>query len=100
MKYRSFKIVSITRAGKKINLTGGRYISQTPAGAARKMFSHAVRTLKSCGKCTLVITLIETTTNSSHKIYVYKISKISNHVEIEKDGQNIRYKFKTHLKSV
>lgn len=97
---RSFKIVSITRSGKRLGLTGGRYISQTPLGAAKKMFSHAVRTLKSCGKCTLTITLIETTSGSSNKTYVYKISKINNPVEIERNGKTIVYKFKTLAKSV
>ena len=96
---RSFKIVSITRAGKHLGLTGGRYISQTPAGAAKKMFSHAVRTLKTCGKCTLTITLAETTADSAKKIYVYKITKINNPVEIERNGKTILYKFKVTAKS-
>lgn len=94
MDKRSFKIVSVIRSGKKLNISGGRYLSSTPQGAAKKMFSHVVRNLK-CGRCTLVITLIETTQNSAHKTYVYKISKINSPVEIEKDGKKIIYKFKT-----
>lgn len=86
------------RSGKKINMSGGRYISSTPIGAAKKMFSHAVRILKSCGKCTLTITLSETTQNSANKTYVYKITKLNNPVEIEKDGKKIMYKFKTVVK--
>ena len=95
MNGRSFKIISVTRSGKHLDISGGRYVSSTPMGAARKMFSHATRLLKNCGKCTLVITLMETTANSKNKTYVYKISKVNNPVEIQKDGQKIVYKFKT-----
>lgn len=100
MNSRSFKIISITRSGKRLNLSGGRYISKTPMEAARKMFSHAVRLLKNCGKCSLVITLMETTAGSDNKTYVYKISKINSPVTIEKNGQKILYKFKTQVKSI
>ena len=55
---------------------GGRYMSTTPSGAARKAFTRRCRSKKVRGRCTLVIAVKETTRGSEHKIHAYKMSRV------------------------
>jgi hypothetical protein len=49
---------------------------------------------------TLKISMRETTQNSLHKIYNYRIRKVSENTEVERDGEIIVYKFITKIKSI
>lgn len=97
---RTFTIEAIyNSSGNRLRYDGGRFISDTPAGAARKAFSHAARTRKS-GRLSLEIHMRETTQGSLHKIYKYKVRRIPNHSEIEHDGTSIVYKFTTKVQAL
>jgi len=68
---RSFKIDAIKNtSGNKVNFTGGRYISNTPSGAAKKAFSSYNKLKKSVKS--LKITMKETTQGSAHKTFISK----------------------------
>ena len=94
---RSFTIVSAMNPTTKTKLkkTGGRYISDTPEQAAKKMFSQSTKRLTS-----LIITLRETTQNSLHKEYKYKIKRVKNETLVELKDVDILYKYKLVSKSL
>lgn len=100
---RSFTIISAQKAdGSKINYTGGRYLSETPRQSVSKMFSKIIGSMSQRAKKanTLKITLRETTSGSLKKEYTYKVSKSNVLTTVERDGQEITYKFITKVKSV
>jgi hypothetical protein len=94
---RSFTIVSVNdrRRGKGEENMGGRYISKTPAGAARKAGSQICRKTKIRGQCTLTLCIQETTRGSSNKIYHYKIKRVVNEKRVEHEGKDVKYRYKT-----
>lgn len=97
---RSFTIESITRVGKKVNYTGGRYMSERPADAVRKVFTKACTT-KGNKACTLQITIRETTQGSKKKTYTYKVTRHYDPVEVTlKNGDVIEYDFRKTVKSM
>jgi hypothetical protein len=97
---RSFTIENITRAGRRISKDSGRYISERPSDAARKVFSKACTT-KGNGGCTLIITIRETTQGSKKKEYTYNVSRKYDPIEVElKNGDVIEYKFTKKVKSM
>ena len=100
--HRSFTIESINRikGNKTVDYTDGRFLSETPALAAKKVFSKAYRSMKAKGPLTLKIKLRETTQTSEHKFYEYKVSKIAEKSQIMRDGELITYYFKTKVKSI
>ena len=103
-KDRSFKILYIRSKSKGIkSKKGGRYISKTPIGAAKKAFNKECNKSKIKGVCTMFIILIETTRNSKNKIYRYKIKrkKLKKPIEIERDNKIIKYNYKIdYIKSI
>jgi hypothetical protein len=91
---RSFTIVSVARssgAKKGKSNEGGRYISSTPAGAARKAFTRACRNSKISGVCTFIVTLRETTAGSSKKTYKYKLQRKLKKKPVEINGRVFKY---------
>ena len=100
MSDRSFTIVKVTDIhGKKkgkANL-GGRYISSTPMGAAKKAASQICRASSIKGRCTLIVTVQETTQGSGKKEYTYKVSRVYDPVVVERAGEEIVYKY--HLEA-
>jgi len=98
---RSFTIKSIynTRGGR-VNYTGGRFISETPSGAAKKAFSKAYHSVDASGPLSLKIKLQETTRGSLNNIYEYRVTRKSQKVEVERDGELITYHFITKVKSI
>lgn len=100
MSDRSFTIHAVYRHGKKMQVEGGRYISETASGAARKMFSQIYQDMRPKGRITLEIHVRETTQGSMHKIYKYKVTKKSHPTEVNINGQTIIYKFITKVKSI
>jgi hypothetical protein len=99
---RSFTVEKIeTSSGKKKgseNL-GGRFISSTPAGAARKVGSKVCRSSNVKGQCTLYVTIRETTQGSNHKEFTYKVKRILDPVTIERNGVEITYRYRTIAKA-
>ena len=98
---RSFTIDKIEKtSGGKVNYTEGRFMSDTPLAAARKMFTKAYHHTKSKGPLSLKISLHETTQNSNKKEYRYRVTRKSEHTEVEREGEIIVYKFTTKIKSI
>lgn len=98
---RSFTIIEIKKSnGSNVKYTGGRFVGESPSSCARKMFSKAYNYLKGKGPMTLKITLRETTQNSLKKEYTYRVKKISDYKEIERNNQLIIYRYSTKVKSV
>ncbi len=96
--YRSFTVVEVSTTTGHIKgkeNVEGRYISRTPAGAARKAASRVCRESKIKGQCTLRITIRETTRGSSGKSFSYLAKRVKDPVTVERDGVRIQYKYKT-----
>lgn len=96
---RSFTIESVKRGSRNIRFTGGRYISESPMGAAKKAFSQACRFEGAKGRCSMVVSIRETTAGSDKKVYKYKASRIVEHSQVERDGMIIHYKYATKIAS-
>ena len=74
--YRSFTVVGVGKqSGCKTKFHGGKYVSRTASGAARKAFSELCRIKKIRGVCTLTVSVKETTQGSSKKVYTYKLNR-------------------------
>ncbi|NDE91182.1 MAG: hypothetical protein EB059_08635 [Alphaproteobacteria bacterium] len=98
---RSFTIESVQQLnGKKINYTGGRFISDTPSASAKKVFTKVYHYINKKGPLNLKIKIRETTQGSLHKTYDYKVGLKAQKVEVEKDGTVITYNFITKIKSI
>ena len=73
---RSFKVIDVRKhGGCKTKFKEGRYMSSTPFGAAKKAFTKLCKVKKTRGKCTLLVTLQETTVGSAKKQFQYKLSR-------------------------
>ena len=99
---RSFTIVKVTKSsGGTVRYTDGRYISETPSGAAKKMFTKLYHHLNTKGSLSLTITLRETTQNSNHKFYQYKVTRKAQKTEVElRNGETITFNFTSKVKSL
>lgn len=96
---RSFTVeAAYNTNGNKLRFHGGRYISKTPSSAARKAFTQMTRHKK--GKVALLIHIRETTMNSHHKTFVYKVTRKREDNEVERDGETILYKYVTKVKAM
>lgn len=99
---RSFTIVEIVSDDKNVNKNlGGRYMSRTAVGAAKKAMNHVLRNNKSkYFKAT--IHLKETTRNSKNKVYKYNLTRIykKDPITIEVDNNKITYKYDIFTKFV
>ncbi len=98
---RSFTVVSV---GTKDKLkgdsnAGGRYVSSSPAGAARKVGSHICRKSAIRGQCTLYVKLQETTRGSSGKIYTYKVKRVVVNKKVNHNGKIVLHKYVTFTKA-
>jgi hypothetical protein len=100
MSKRSFTIVSVEdthgKAKGKKNL-GGRFLSDTPSGAARKAISRICRESAIKGQCTLKVTIRETTQGSQHKEYSYKGKRMMKPVTVQRGDEEITYKYVTKV---
>ena len=96
---RSFTVEAIYKAGgAKSRISGGRYISSTPSGAAKKAFSKAVKNTKNVKSLELHIR--ETTSGSKHKTYKYRVSRKKENKEVERGGETITYKYTVKAKTI
>lgn len=100
MEKRSFTVESMHKACKSLGVHGGRYISSTPAGAAKKAFSQYYRNHKKSGRFSLQIQIMETTSGSSHKVFKYNVSKVNQEQQVVRNGETITYKYITKVKSI
>jgi hypothetical protein len=100
---RSFTIVHVSTGTGKVkgssNL-GGRYMSHTPSGAARKAGSQVCRATKIKGQCSLVVTLKETTAGSAKKEFKYRVKRVKDPVTVVRNGQEVTYNYKTVVHSM
>lgn len=97
---RSFTIEAVYKGGSKIRFDGGRYISSTPAGAAKKAFSKACQHIGLKGQCALEVHVRETTRGSHQKQFSYKLRRVVDPREVERNGQIVVYRYQTKIKSV
>lgn len=101
---RSFTVLSVSSKGKskgKDNL-GGRFLSTTPSGAARKAASQVCRNSRVKGQCSLVVSIKETTRGSSGKEFKYSVKrvKVKDPQVVVRDGLEIVYKYTTKVKAL
>ena len=69
--YRSFTVLEVGKhGGCKTKFKGGKYVSKNPGSAVKKAFRELCRVKRIRGVCTLVVTIRETTKNSSKKVLV------------------------------
>ena len=97
---RSFTIIKVTDshgARKGRSNLGGRYISSTPAAAASKAGSQICRNSRIHGRCSLYITIRETTAGSMKKEYTYKVSRILDPIVVQRAGEEIEYRYRTEV---
>lgn len=77
-KKRSFTVIEVKTIHEHVkgkeNL-GGVYKSLTPISAAKKAVTKICKKSKIHGRCTLLITIQETTLGSSKKKYTYKVTR-------------------------
>jgi hypothetical protein len=98
---RSFTIEGIQKTkGGRVNYTGGRFLSETPSGAAKKAFSKAYHSINATGPLSLKVKIRETTQGSMHKTYDYRVTRKAEKVEVERNGEMIIYNFTTKIKSI
>ena len=89
---RSFSVVQV--GGKNVK-EGGRYISETPSGAAKKAGSRLLKNRKS-----VKVMMVETTRGSSNKEHSYVVKKVQVNKLVVRDGVEVLYRFKTVVKAV
>jgi hypothetical protein len=97
---RSFTVEAFYKSGSKLRTSGGRYISSTPAAAAKKAFSQYYRNHKKSGRFSLEVHIRETTSGSGHKTFKYKVTKVPDQTEVERDGETIVYKYSTKIRAL
>lgn len=93
---RSFVIESAKTPKSNLRPHPGRYISKTPNGAVRKMFT----TLSKGKHANLTITCRETTRGSAGKSYTYRVKRINNETVVEINGEDIVFKYSTKTKAL
>ena len=99
MESRSFTVESMHKFCKSLGVNGGRYISSTPAAAAKKAFSQYYRNHRISGRLTLQIQIRETTSGSAHKVFKYNVSKVNQERQVVRNGETITYKYITKVKA-
>ena len=73
---RSFQVVAVQNvSGCVTKFAPGRYLSSNPGSAAKKAFTRLCNLKKIKGKCTLVVSIQETTQGSNGKEFTYKIER-------------------------
>lgn len=73
----------------------GEFASSSPAGAASKAASGLCRVKRIKGKCSIFVSVRETTQGSKKKVYKYKVTRSKRKVPLELNGRTIEYENKT-----
>lgn len=104
---RSFKVIgmkssaqAVTGSFKSTSCYEGRYISETPRGAASKAFSAHCNAKRIKGQCSMVVMIQETTQGSKHKVYQYRARRKQVNKTVERDGKEFTFKYENNLKSL
>ena len=108
---RSFAVIDARKsaAGKKVKFSeDGRYVSRTPVSAAKKAFGRICKDRKMKGKCSMIVTIQETTRGEGGKVFSYKVvrEKLKEPIEITRGGgmfgggETITIKYGTDAKAV
>ena len=104
---RSFKVIGMKLGAHPVNNSfksttcyEGRYISDTPRGAASKAFSAHCNSKKIRNQCTLIVIIQETTQGSKHKIYQYRAKRKVVNKTVIRDGKEFTFKYENSLKSL
>jgi hypothetical protein len=101
---RSFTVVEISKhGGCPTKFNEGRFMSRTPAGAAKKAFNEHCRLKNIRGICALHVTLKETTQGTPDNLFTYKLQRHKlKEPLIRFKGSNKQFliEYKTKIKSV
>lgn len=97
---RFFTIENMYRGNSHLRFSGGRYHSETPAGAAKKAFSQFYRHYKPTGRVSIVVHMRETTQESAKKIYKYRVTRVVDPVEFELNGETVIRNYTTTVKAL
>ncbi len=87
---RSFEVIE-----SSIGKIGGRYLSKTPAGAAKKAGSKLSNGTE--GEASIKLTIKETTRGSKKKQFTYQFTRIYQPDTVEINGKQVTYKYKTKV---
>ena len=100
MSKRSFTLTHIK--GDKTKISENRFVSSTPASAAKKAFTRICRDKKISGVCSYQISMKETTRGSNEKVYKYdlKREKLKKPLIVQRGEVKIKIEFETKIKSV
>lgn len=103
---RSFCLISVHSSKGSLMYNSpnghGRYISSTPAGAARKAanrFCNA-RSGKLRAACSLVVVVRECTAGSHKKEFAYKYSRKAMKAEVRHGDTQVVHRYKSSVKAV
>jgi len=96
-KMRSFTIESVSSSSGPVDYTGGRFESDTPDAAVRKMFTKAYH---ASGKSPLTITFRETTSGSAKKQFKKRVTRVPDRTTVMIEGKPVTFKFTTKVKSL
>lgn len=100
MEARTFTVTGVTTPkgiAKKRGCLGGIFKSKTPMSAAKKASRRICRVCNMEGNCTLIVRIRETTADSHHKDYVYKIKRTMKDTKVTKtttDKKKVKIVFK------
>jgi hypothetical protein len=104
---RSFKVIGMKSGAqavkgsyKSTTCYEGRYISDTPRGAASKAFSAHCHAKNIRNQCTMVVMIQETTQGSNHKIYQYRAKRKIVNKTVVRAGKEFTFKYENSLKSL
>ena len=102
-EYRTFKVVSALKNNcpTKVN-SNATYVSKNPMSAAKKAFSGLCNKKRIRGKCTLIVTVRESTSGEDKKEFTYELkrTKLSEPVVRVVNGVEYKYQYVTHAKAV
>lgn len=93
---RSFTITNVSTFSME---KGGRFISPTPASAAKKAGSSICKSKKIEGSCSFDITITETSANSAKKSFTYTFKREYNPKTVTRGDKTITYNYQTSVTS-
>lgn len=105
MASRTFTVTGVSTpkgTEHKKDCLGGVFKSSTPMAAAKKASRRICRICGLTGQCTLIVRIKETTADSHHKEYVYKIRRVKKETKVTKtspDKKKVKITFKFSTKA-
>lgn len=105
MASRTFTVTGVvTPKGikKNVECLGGIFKSKSPMSAAKKASRRICRICDLTGQCTLIVRIRETTADSNHKDFIYKIRRMKKETKVTKtspDKKKVKITFKFTTKA-